>query len=166
MLVSQRFIIGAVLVACAGAGAGSAQACGEVMYRMGGALRYQAFVTRHPANILLYSDSALARTAGADRNGFREQLEKAGHRVTIADGDAAFEQAIATQSYDIVITHAANITSVQSVLARTRRETSLIPVIESGNPSLRQQYPQALATNAGLNRFLKNIERTMAAQGG
>lgn len=163
---SPRFAITALLAACAAASAGSAQACGEVMYRMGGALRYQAFVTRHPADILLYNDSAVAQAPGTDRNGFREQLEKAGHKVTLVDGVAAFEQAVAARSFDIVITHAANVTTVESTLARTQREASLIPVIEGGNPSLRQQYPQALATNAGLNRFLKSIERTMEAQGG
>src|SRR5450432_1537825 len=56
-----------------------AQACGEVMYRMGGALRYHAFITRHPANILLYSGPAALQHTSANEQKFHENLEKAGH---------------------------------------------------------------------------------------
>ena len=58
--------------------ASDAQACGEVMYRMGGALRYHAFITRHPAEILLYNGTAAQQAATADSQRFHENLEKAG----------------------------------------------------------------------------------------
>jgi len=166
MHIPMRFIAGALLAASTVVAAGSAQACGEVMYRMGGALRYQAFVTRHPANILLYTDAAVAQGSAQDRAEFRRQLEKAGHKVSVADGHAALEQALAGQSYDIVITGAANLPTLQPLLARAQREPALIPVVDKGGErTLRQQYPQALAVDAGLNRFLKDIERTMQTRG-
>ena len=73
--------------------ASDAQACGEVMYRMGGALRYHAFITRHPAQILLYSGSAAQQAASADSQRFHENLEKAGHKVTVVDGPDALAKA-------------------------------------------------------------------------
>ena len=166
MHIQSRFIFGALLATCVVTGVDSAQACGEVMYRMGGALRYQAYVSRHPANILLYNERALAQTVDSDRGVFQRQLEKAGHRVTAADSAEQFEQALAAQPWDIVITDAANVPAVQSLLARAQRAPALIPVIEKGgDKALRQQYPQALAVDAGLNRFLKDIERTMETRG-
>jgi len=69
--------------------ASDAQACGEVMYRMGGALRYHAFITRHPAEILLYNGTAAQQAATADSQRFHENLEKAGHKVTVVDGPEA-----------------------------------------------------------------------------
>lgn len=168
MRIHPRPLLGALLVAAtiAGSGSGSASACGEVMYRMGGALRYQAFVTRHPANILLYGGSEVAGAPDAEREGFRQQLEKAGHKVTVAANADAFELALATHAYDIVITRAGDVSALQPALARAQHAPSLIPVIEKGgDKSLRRQYPQALAADAGLNRFLKNIERTMQTRG-
>lgn len=166
MHIHPRFIVATLLAACTVAATTSAQACGEVMYRMGGALRYQAFVTRHPANILLYADGALAQASANDRADFRRQLEKAGHKVTVADGQAAFERALAERSYDIVITGAANLPALRPLLAHAQREPALIPVIDKGgDQTLRRQYPQALAVDAGMNRFLKDIERTMQTRG-
>ena len=166
MHIHPRFIIGALLAAGAFAGIDSARACGEVMYRMGGALRYQAFVTRHPAAILLYGGGDVAGANAADRDDFRRKLEKAGHKVTVAASADAFALAVATHDYDIVIAPAVDVPALRPALTSAQRAPSLIPVIgKDGDKTLRAQYPQALAVDAGLNRFLKDIERTMETRG-
>ncbi|NCT67301.1 MAG: hypothetical protein GXC76_06600 [Rhodanobacteraceae bacterium] len=165
MHIPSRLMLGALLLAGA-VGTDPAQACGEVMYRMGGALRYQAFVSRHPAQILLYGDSAVAQARGLDRDGFRRSLEKAGHKITVAEDPAALEQALAAHAYDIVIASADDLSAVQAALAQATRGPALIPVLDRANEAtLRRQYPQALTASAGLNRFLKTIERTMETRG-
>ena len=76
--------------------ASDAHACGEVMYRMGGALRYHAFVTKHPAQILMYANAASNVADDAEsREQFHRDLEKAGHTVTVVDSPDALAQCTA-----------------------------------------------------------------------
>src|SRR5690349_19981049 len=96
--------------------ASDAQACGEVMYRMGGALRYHAFITRHPAEILMYADAA-TKSQPSYRDEFHRNLEKAGHKVTEVQGQSALSQALATHHYDVIITYADNLPTVNEQLA-------------------------------------------------
>jgi hypothetical protein len=145
--------------------AADAQACGEVMYRMGGALRYHAFVTRHPAQILLYAEAA--KRAGTSDDGFHENLEKAGHKVTEVDSPDALAKALASQHYDVIITYAADVQTINTQIAHLAPEPALIPVFqrETDERAARQQYPLALNEDANLNQFLKTIEQTMKARG-
>ena len=62
--------------------AADAQACGELMLRGLGAMRYHAFVTRNPAAILLYSGDASSsskRPAATDDHVVVEKIR--GHDV-------------------------------------------------------------------------------------
>lgn len=166
MSINQR-VIAITLSAAIGVGAASqVQACGEVMYRMGGALRYHAFITRHPAEILMYADAATMQQPSANRDEFRHNLEKAGHKVTVVDGTSALAQALATHHYDVIIAYAASLPAINAQLAHAQKEPSLIPVFQSsGDEAMRKQYPLALNENADLNQFLKTIEQTMKARG-
>jgi len=147
--------------------AADAQACGEVMYRMGGALRYHAFVTRHPAEILVYFGSMAQASPSSDPRSFHENLEKAGHKVTIADSPDSLAQALAKQHYDVIITYAADVPAINDQIAHLAPEPALIPVFQHGTDegTVRQQYPLALNEDANLNQFLKTIEQTMKARG-
>lgn len=147
--------------------ASDAQACGEVMYRMGGAMRYHAFITHHPAQILLYSGSATKQAAGSEQSRFHENLEKAGHKVTVAETPLALAAALSQRSYDVIITYAADLPEINAQIAHVTREPSLIPVFPRGNDEqrTRTEYPLALNEDANLNQFLKTIEQTMKARG-
>ncbi len=166
MSTCQRMLIGALLALAGATTATPALACGEVMYRMGGALRYQAFVSRHPAHVMLYSHGASARATAAARSDLQRRLEQSGHTVTITEDEASLRQALATQPYDIVITHADNLSLVRSVLDQAPHAAALIPIAAGADSAaLRQHYPQVLPADASANRFLKGIERTMQARG-
>jgi hypothetical protein len=144
----------------------NAQACGEVMYRMGGALRYHAFITRHPAEILMYAGDDATRAAPSEhRDEFHRSLEKAGHKVTVVESADALSRALASHHYDVIITYAANLPTVNAQLAHAQREPALIPVFQRGDETMRRQYPLALNEDANLNQFLKTIEQTMKARG-
>ena len=141
--------------------ASDAQACGEVMYRMGGALRYHAFITRHPAQILMYASQ---QASASDE--FQRNLEKAGHHVTYVSTPEAFGKALQTNQYDVIITYASDMPAIQQQIAHVAHEPSLIPVLQHGDQeSMRKQYPLALNEDANLNQFLKTIEQTMKARG-
>jgi hypothetical protein len=155
-----------LLLAVAIAGT-DAHACGEVMYRMGGALRYHAFVTRHPAQILLYSGAASRAASSSDADNFHHNLEKAGHKVTVIDTPEALAQALNKNSYDVIIAYAADLPAINSEIAHVTHEPSLIPVFGHGTDedSIRKEYPLALNEDANLNQFLKTIEQTMKSRG-
>jgi hypothetical protein len=149
------------LAALLATAAGGVQACGEVMYRMGGALHYRAFVTRHPARILLYSNAA----PSADTDKFHQNLEKAGHKVTVIHSADEFSHALVEQPYDVIIAYAADLPMISGRIDRAAHETSLIPVFGRDDRPERQQYPLALTEDANLNDFLKTIEKSMRARG-
>ena len=159
----KRLTTTALLLIVAVASA-DAQACGEVMYRMGGALRYHAFVTRHPAQILLYADYG-ARQATADVEGFHNNLERAGHKVTVANSPEALASALAGRSYDVIIAYAVDLPAINSQLAHINHEPTLIPVLQGNDQNVREHYPLALNEDANVNQFLKTIEQTMKARG-
>ena len=143
-----------------------AQACGEVMYRMGGALRYHAFITRHPAEILLYVGNAARAAPGSDESTFHRNLEKAGHKVTMIDNPEALAKALAAHPYDVIIAYAADLPAINTQIAHVAHEPSLIPVFQRGSDdSLRKNYPLAVNEDANLNQFLKTIEQTMKSRG-
>lgn len=162
----NRTCMRALLLVLLSAGVTDALACGEVMYRMGGALHYRAFVTRHPAQILLYSAASSANLR-TDTQAFHRNLEKAGHKVTLIDGPQALAQALAQHRYDVVIAFAADLPDITAEIGRTAQEPVLIPVIEAGGDArrLREQYPLAQKEDANLNQFLKVIEHSMNARG-
>lgn len=164
MQIKQRFVVMALCAAIGAGVASQAQACGEVMYRMGGALRYHAFITRHPAEILMYADAAMTQPS-AHVDEFHHNLEKAGHKVTVINKPEALSQALATHHYDVIITYAKDLPAINAQLAHVEREPSLIPVLQVGEDEMRKQYPLALNENADLNQFLKTIEQTMKARG-
>jgi protein-L-isoaspartate O-methyltransferase len=145
-----------------------AQACGEVMYRMGGALRYHAFITRHPAEILIYAGPAALQHTSADAAKFHENLEKAGHRVTVVNDADGLAQALSARPYDVIITYAGDVDSVTSQIAKASREPTLIPVIDRSAPNereMRERFPRLVTEDANLNQFLKVIEQSMQAKG-
>lgn len=147
---------------------GQAQACGEVMYRMGGALRYHAFITRHPAEILIYAGSSAVGRSDAERTKFRDNLEKAGHRVTEVASAEALAQTLATHHYDVIIASAGDMPAVSTQIANAPREPALIPVLERGATNereLRERFPQMVNEDANLNQFLKTIEQSMKGKG-
>lgn len=142
-------------------------ACGEVMHRAGGTLRYHAFVSRHPAQILLYAGPAANGVRGADPVDFSRNLERAGHKVTVAGSPETLAQALAARAYDVLIAQAGNMDAVDAGLTGAAGRPALIPVYgrDADARALRDRYPLALGEDAGLNGFLKEIEKTMKTRG-
>ncbi|MBS0557335.1 MAG: hypothetical protein JSR27_07975 [Proteobacteria bacterium] len=146
--------------------ASNAMACGEVVNSMGGALHYHAFVTRHPAQILLYDGTAAREAPKSDMRQFDEELAKAGHHVKMVDSPDALAKALASKKYDVVISYAGDLSAIKSQLASISHEPALIPVFQrSDMDAARKQYPLAMNDDANLNQFLKTIEQTMKSRG-
>src|ERR1700748_3668978 len=110
-LANTTFLLAATLLIA------DAHACGEVMYRMGGALRYHAFVTRHPAQILIFEDASAQHSPTIEQQDFHQNLEKAGHFVTVAQSSEALRTDLAARHYDVIIAYAGDMSTVKHQLA-------------------------------------------------
>ena len=142
-----------------------AQACGELMLRSLGGMRYHAFVTRHPAEILLYSRDTTGgskRPTASDAK-FHDSLEIVGHKVTMVRGSDELGQALAARKYDVIIGYAADMVAATSQIAKASREPKLIPVLdtESNERQMRERFPFLVTGN--FNDLLRTIEQAMKA---
>jgi hypothetical protein len=143
-----------------------AQACGELMLRSLGAMRYKAFVTHHPAAILLYSGDAAnsgKRPAATDVR-FHQSLEKVGHKVSMARGPDELGRALAAHHYDVIVASADDMVGATGQIAKASREPMLIPVLDkpSNEREMRERFP--LLVTGSFNDLLKTIEQAMSAQ--
>lgn len=159
----------AILLALGLAGTATySQGCGEVMYRMGSALHYHAFVTHHPARILIYAGPATQQHPTDDATNFKTNLEKAGHSVTVVSNSQALGQVFATRSFDVVLVFAGDIADVNAQIANSAHAPQLIPVIDRNDPNeraMRDHYPRLVTEDASFNQLLKVIEQSMASRG-
>lgn len=154
----------AILVVVLGLVAANAQACGELMLRGLGAMRYHAFVTSHPAAILLYSGDAASgtkRPAATDAR-LHDSLEKVGHKVSLARGSGELGQALSVRQYDLIIAYADDMAGATNQIAKASREPMLIPVLDSASNErqMRERFPRLVTGN--FNDLLKAIEQAMS----
>jgi hypothetical protein len=139
------------------------QACGESMFHTGQSMRYHAFITRDPANILIYRTGA----ANSDQKLLYSGLEKAGHKVTLVTDAAALAQTLSANHYDVIIANGSDMNAISADLGKSTREPALLAVLGNnpGEQQLRDHFPHHLSENAGLNQYLKSIEQTMQTRG-
>jgi hypothetical protein len=153
----------AILVVALCLTATEAEACGELMLRTLDTMRFHAFVTRHPASILLYSGEGSVHPP-AQTSKLHDGIEKAGHKVTLARGSEELAKALASHKYDVVVAYADDLVAVSTQMANASRESTLIPVLDgvADERQMRARFPHLV--NGDLNELLKAIEQSMKAQ--
>jgi len=152
-----------MLIACVcGVAVPEARACGELMLRSLGAMRFHAFKTRNPADILLYSGPIAIQWSEAVTAGLHAELEKVGHNVHQAKGTGELGQKLATGRYDVLIAHANDMFGASDEIARAARGPALIPVLDASAPNeheMHERYPRLVT--GGFNSLLRAIEQAM-----
>ncbi|SEB08559.1 hypothetical protein [Variovorax sp. YR216] len=155
----------AALVVTLCAAASQAHACGEVMLRALGTMRYHAFVTRNPAAILLYSDDPTgnAKRPAATDPRLHDNLEKVGHKVSMARGTGELAHALAEHRYDVIVAYADDMLGATDQFTKATPEPKLIPVLdkESNEREMREHFPRLVTGN--FKDLLKAIEQAMSA---
>ncbi len=137
-----------------------AQACGESMFERGISQRYHAFITRQPADILIYRPNS----TDADSNRqLYTGLERAGHHVTLATDEQAFTHALGNKHFDVIIADAADMDAVAARLDKSSRQPALVAIVGKGEKS--ERYPRAVHVGDGVNQYLKSIEQSMQKRG-
>ncbi|MGH8041916.1 MAG: hypothetical protein ACREPN_07730 [Rudaea sp.] len=145
--------------------AADVQACGESMFHSGQGMRYHAFITRTPADILIYQPGR--RDSSAAQKQLYSGLEKAGHRITVVSNSDALAQALAAKHYDVVIAGERDMDAITARLDKSVRGPALLAVVarDTNIRQLRDRFPNSVREGDGLNRYLKSIDQTMQKRG-
>jgi len=140
------------------------EACGEVMLRSLQTMRYHAFVTHHPAAILLYSGDGNGSIPREQAGKLHDGLEKAGHKVTMVRGPDELANALAGHSYDVVVASAGDLVAVMTQITKASHEATLIPLLNEGadERQMRAQFPHLVTGD--FRALLKTIEQSMKAR--
>jgi hypothetical protein len=152
-----------MVLAVLGGAAIEAQACGELMLRGLGTMRFHAFATNSPANILLYSGTAApnSKVPAATDARLHDSLKRVGHKVTLARGAGELEQALSMNRFDVIIAYSNDMAAATTQLANASREPTLIPVLHdlASEREMRERYPRLVTGN--FKELLKAIEQAM-----
>lgn len=146
-----------------GVGASEAHACGELMLRSLGAMRFHPFATRNPAMILLYSGPVASQWPESVNASLHHALEKAGHSVHPARGPAELGQLLVASRYDVLIAYADDMLGASGQIAHAAPGPALIPVLDAAAPNEREmheRYPRLVT--GGFPSLLRAIEQAMA----
>jgi hypothetical protein len=152
-----------LLAALCGFGAPEAHACGELMLRSLGAMRFHPFATRNPATIMLYSGPVASQWSASVNASLHAALEKVGHNVRQARGPGELGQMLVASRFDVLIAHADDMLSASGEIARAAREPALIPVLDASATNereMRERYPRLVT--GGFSSLLRAIEQAMA----
>lgn len=136
-----------------------AQACGESMFKSGQAMRYRSFISRHPAQIMIYRPVA----EGAVSQQLYSGLEKAGHTVTVVTDVQALAQALGSRKFDVIIAAAPDVQVVAAQMHSVQHAPTLLAVADGRDV---RDAATPLRASDGTNAYLKTIEETMRMRGG
>ena len=152
----------AILVVALCLTATEVEACGELMLRSLDTMRFHAFVTHHPARILVYSSEGASHPP-AHAAKLRDGLAKAGHKVSMARGPEQLAKALA-QNPDVVVAFADDLVAVTTQITKASREPTLIPLLDGGadERQMRARFPHLVT--GGFKDLLRTIEQSMKPQ--
>ena len=135
-----------------------AQACGEGIFSLGDALRYDGYLAPRPASVLVYEPDA---DATEDRIAVYRGLARAGHRVTVVTDAGQLGDALAKQPFDVVVVDDEYAGALAATAVASTRQLRVVPgaparTASDGN----RRYVRgsaSLGTWLGaINRLLKN----------
>lgn len=139
----------------------NAMACGEVLFHSGQGMRYHAFITRHPANILVYSPAAIE--PGSAQSQLYAGLREAGHKVTVVTDIHSVAADLAANHFDVVIASARDMDAIEANIAKSANEPAFMAVV-GRDAAGKGQFPIHVREGASLNSYLKIIDRTTSTR--
>ncbi|HEY7872431.1 MAG TPA: hypothetical protein VIC31_06880 [Rudaea sp.] len=138
-----------------------ALACGEVLFHSGQGMRYHAFITRHPANILVYSPGAAE--PGSAQSQLYAGLRQAGHKVMVVTDSNNLAGELAANHFDVIIASARDMDAIETSQAKSANEPAFMAVV-GRDTTERGRFPISVQEGAGLNSYLKIIDQTTRAR--
>lgn len=140
----------------------SAWACGESLFHSGQGMRYHAFITRQPADILIYHPG-LPNGSDANRQ-LIAGLEKAGHHITVVSDETTMTSTLMQHHFDVVIAGAKDMDAITQRLDKSAQEPALLAVVDA-KAATDEHFAHTVRENDGVNQYLKSIEQSMHTRG-
>lgn len=132
-------------------------ACGESLYRVGKGVAYREYTAPLPGNLLVYG--------GAGNTGeLAEQLQRAGHLVTVAESVAELVRLSEAGSFDIVIGRYHDYDDFKSTALLS--DATYLPIAVEGidEREARKQFSYVMVpTKHEIKHYLKAIHRVLKA---
>ena len=132
-----------------------ALACGESLYRVGKGIQYREYTAPLPGNLLIYG-------AAGDTTSLAEELEKAGHHVSVATTPSELVRLADQGDYQVVIGPYSDYDDFKamSVLA----DAEYLPIATSGvnEKQAKQDFDQVLVPSKHeIRHYLKAIHKAL-----
>lgn len=127
-----------------------ANACGEGQFNLGQGMRYQGYLAPRPATVLVYDQDP------AQRRSIYQGLNRAGHRLTMAQNAGDLAQAMRDKHFDVVISDIGNTGAIDA------SGTRLLPVVQRqrrNEATIRNRFRVFLLEGASLGQYLKGIDQ-------
>lgn len=130
-------------------------ACGESLYRVGKGIEYREYTAPLPGKLLIYG-------AAGDTSGLADELEKAGHKVSVANTPSELVRLADQGGYQVVIGPYSDYDDFKamSVLA----DAEYLPIATNGvnEKQAKQEFDQVLVPSKHeLRHYLKAIHKAL-----
>ncbi|PWT82288.1 MAG: hypothetical protein C5B57_08925 [Blastocatellia bacterium] len=146
-----------------------AQACGDKFLLVGrGAKFHRAYAALYPASIVIYAQPRRhAATAIRDPR-LQNDLKLAGHRMLVAEDEAAFARALESDRVDLVLTDVADADRIVTIASRSSTKPTILPVMYEPTPdevkAIEARFMCRLKSSDRPDRYLIAIDDAMKAR--
>src|SRR5262245_11482429 len=163
---------GSILMAIAAVWSASATAllaCGDKFLLVGRAVTYhRAYGAIYPASIVVYAPPQRNATKAIRDPRLQSDLKLAGHRVVVAENDAALARALETERVDLLLTDVADADRLSRQVGTATSAPGVLPVMyEPTKDEIKQveaRYHCQLKSSDRADRFLSSIDDAMKAR--
>jgi len=136
-------------------------ACGESMFRVGKGVHYRAYSAPIPGSVLVY-----ARTD--DERAVAEQLQEAGHHVSVVSNDVDLVLEMQNQQFDVIVAPYSKREAVEAQSEAIASHPDWIPIVVDGTDDVKlakSQYSRTVTEGDDIRKYLKAIHQSLKASG-
>jgi CheY-like chemotaxis protein len=147
-------------------GADVLQACGDKFLLVGrGAKFRQAYAAIYPASIVVFAHPQRSSAKAIRDSKLQTDLKRAGHRVSIAEDEAALVKALESDKVDLVLTDVADADRIASQAAGAPAQPRVLPVMfqptKEEAKAVESKYQCRLTSSDRADRYLVAIDDAM-----
>jgi len=136
-------------------------ACGESMFRVGKGVHYRAYSAPIPGSVLVY-----ARTD--DERAVAEQLQEAGHTVSVVSNDVDLAMEMQNRQFDVIVAPYSKRDAVEAQSEAIAAHPDWIPIVVNGTDDVKlakSQYNHTVTAGDDIRKYLKAIHQSLKASG-
>jgi len=144
-------------------------ACGDKFLLIGRSVKFrQAYAAIYPASIVVFAQPQRSASKAIRDPRFQSELKQAGHRVLIAEDEAALTRALESERVDLVLTDVADADRIAKQAVNASAKPRVLPVMYEPTKEQAQaveaQYMCRLTSSDRADKYLAAIDDAMKAR--